>query len=239
VSPDQRQPVTDALTILAGGEIELLGRMPWSSNATFLVRVTLEDEELRAIYKPHRGERQLWDFPDGLYLREVAAYRLAGILGWPIVPETIVRDDAPFGRGSLQRFVEADFDQHYFTLLEEDRHRPALKQMAVFDLVANNADRKGGHCLLDQEDRIWGIDHGLCFNVAPKLRTVIWDFCGEPIPEPLLDDVRRLAGTPAASVELLLAPGERDALWRRAERLAALGVYPDPGEDRPYPWPLV
>jgi len=236
---DERQPVADALTVLAEGEIEIQGRMPWSSNATFLVSVTLDGARLMAIYKPHRGERQLWDFPDGLYRREVAAYRLAQELGWPLIPETIVRTTAPFGEGSLQRFVEADFDQHYFTLLEEDRHHASLQAMAVFDIVANNADRKGGHCLLDSEDGIWGIDHGLCFNVAPKLRTVIWDFAGATIPEPLLADVRRLALEPPASLESLLHPSETEAMLRRAEQVAATGVFPDPGAGRPYPWPLL
>jgi hypothetical protein len=241
---DERQPVADALTpdsltVLTDGEVEILGRMPWSSNATFLFSVSLGATQLRAIYKPHRGERQLWDFPDGLYRREVAAYELAQALGWTLVPETIVRERAPFGVGSLQRFVDADFDQHYFTLLEEERHWPLLQAMAVFDLVANNADRKGGHCLLDRADQIWGIDHGLCFNVAPKLRTVIWDFAGEPIPEERLVDVRRLACDPPPALATLLSPAELEAFVGRAERVATTAVFPDPGEDRPYPWPLV
>jgi uncharacterized repeat protein (TIGR03843 family) len=239
VPTDERQPVADALTVLAEGEIEILGRMPWSSNATFLVLVTLDGAQRQAIYKPHRGERQLWDFPDGLYRREVAAYELAQALGWPLIPETIVRTTAPFGVGSLQRFIDADFDEHYFTLLEEDRHRPALQAMGVFDLVANNADRKGGHCLLDKEDRIWGIDHGLCFNVAPKLRTVIWDFAGQPIAEPLRADLGRLASELPPALEELLSSKENDALRGRAERAAAKGVFPEPSDDRPYPWPLL
>ena len=237
--PDERQPVTDALTVLAGGEMEVLGRMPWSSNATFLVTVTLDGAALQAIYKPHRGERQLWDFPDRLYRREVAAYQLAQALGWPLIPETIVRSDGPFGEGSLQRFVDADFDQHYFTLLEEPRYQAQLQAMGVFDLVANNADRKGGHCLLDRQGQIWGIDHGLCFNVAPKLRTVIWDFAGQAIAPPLLADLRRLALDPPAALGGLLSTSENEALVRRAERVASRGVFPDPGEGRPYPWPLV
>jgi len=236
--PDERQPLTDALTILAHGEIEVQGRMPWSSNATFLLALNLDGAELRAIYKPYRGERRLWDFPDGLYKREVAAYRLATALGWPHVPETIVRDDAPFGVGSVQRFIDADFDQHYFTLLEEPAHRAALEALAAFDLVANNADRKGGHCLLDDAGRIWGIDHGLCFNVAPKVRTVIWDFAGEAIPDPLRDDLRRLALDPPAFDDLL-EPAEQAAMVTRAHRVAEAGVFPDPGEGRPYPWPLL
>ena len=237
--PDERPPVTDALTVLAEGEVEILGRMPWSSNATFLALVSLEGAQLQAIYKPHRGERRLWDFPDGLYRREVAAYQLAQALGWPPIPETIVRESAPFGVGSLQRFVDADFEQHYFTLLDEPRHHPALQAMCAFDVVANNADRKGGHCLLDADERIWGIDHGLCFNIAPKLRTVIWDFAGQPVDEALLADVRRLALEPPEALAGLLADAEVDAVVRRAERLAAKAKFPEPSDERPYPWPLL
>jgi len=237
--PDERPPVADALTVLAEGEVEILGRMPWSSNATFLTVVSMEGAQLQAIYKPHRGERRLWDFPDGLYRREVAAYQLAQALGWPPIPETVMRESAPFGVGSLQRFVDADFDQHYFTLLEEPRHTPALRAMAAFDVVANNADRKGGHCLLDREDRIWGIDHGLCFNTVPKLRTVIWDFAGEPVDETCLADLRRLALDPPEALAPLLSAAEIDAMVRRAERLAATAVFPEPGDERPYPWPLL
>ncbi len=135
----------------------------------------------RAVYKPLRGERPLWDFPDGLYRREVAAYELSAALGWSLVPETVARDDGPYGAGSYQRFVDADFTEHYFTLLEQPDHHDLLRRIAVFDLVANNADRKSGHCLLGDDGNIWGIDHGLCFAVPPKLRTVMWDFAGEPI----------------------------------------------------------
>jgi uncharacterized repeat protein (TIGR03843 family) len=213
--------------------------MPWSSNGTFLAEVELDGVSLPAVYKPHRGERPLWDFPDGLYQREVAAYELSEALGWQLVPETVLREEAPLGAGSLQRFVEADFEQHYFTLLEEPRYHPALQAMAVFDLVANNADRKGGHCLLDGDHHIWGIDHGLCFHVEPKLRTVIWDFGGEPIGGSLLEDLERLAGCVPPALASLLDPTEVAALIRRASRLVRLGVFPAPGEGRPYPWPLV
>jgi uncharacterized repeat protein (TIGR03843 family) len=213
--------------------------MPWSSNATFLATVTLDGVSLNAVYKPRRGERPLWDFPDGLFQREVAAYQLSVALGWDLVPETILRPDAPLGLGSLQRFVDADFEQHYFTLLEDPRHHLALQAMAAFDLVANNADRKGGHCLLDGDGHVWGIDHGLCFHVQPKLRTVIWDFSREPVPGELLDGLERLAGCPPLALEPLLDAAEREALLHRAARVVRLGVYPDPGQGRPYPWPLV
>ncbi|HLY84003.1 MAG TPA: SCO1664 family protein [Acidimicrobiales bacterium] len=239
MSADQRASSASALTILAEGEVEIQGRMPWSSNRTFLVTVSLDGTDLAAVYKPGRGERPLWDFPDGLYQREVAAYELSRWLGWDLVPETVLREDGPLGEGSMQRFVNADFDQHYFTLLDDERHHEALKAMAAFDVAANNADRKGGHCLIDADGHVWGVDHGLCFHVAPKLRTVIWDFSGAPVPENVRDDLRRLAACPPAALDTLLDPAEIGAITRRATSLARLGVFPDPGEGRPYPWPLV
>ncbi|MGH9101588.1 MAG: SCO1664 family protein, partial [Acidimicrobiales bacterium] len=169
--------------------MELRGRMPWSSNATFLVSCTLGGVEMAAIYKPSRGERPLWDFPGGLDRREAAAYELSQLLGWDMVPETVLRGDGPLGPGSLQRFVEADFSQHYFTLVEDASHGEALRRIACFDLVANNADRKSGHCLLGTDGQIWAIDNGLCFHDQPKLRTVMWDFAGEPIPPAMLEDL--------------------------------------------------
>lgn len=237
--PDERPPTAAALTALARGDIEIEGRLPWSSNGTFLVSICYEGVTSRAVYKPHRGERQLWDFPDGLYLREIAAYEVSAALGWGIVPETILREDAPLDTGSLQRFVDADFAQHYFTLVEDEAWHDSLRRIAVFDLVINNADRKSGHCLI-AEGRIWGIDNGLCFHVQPKLRTVIWDFGGEPIPDALRGDLARLAAAPPASLERLLQPREIDALATRAALVARLEVLPDPDPDgRPYPWPLV
>ena len=180
--------------LLRRGEIEVKGRMPWSSNGTYLVHLCLGDEEGAAIYKPHRGERPLWDYPSGLYRREVAVYEVSEALGWGLVPETVVRDDGPFGPGSLQRFVAAHFEEHYFTLLERPELHDALRTMCLFDLIVNNGDRKSGHCLLGEDGRIWGIDHGLCLHEEPKLRTVIWDFAGQPVPAERLDDVARLSG---------------------------------------------
>jgi uncharacterized repeat protein (TIGR03843 family) len=233
------------VTLLAAGRLEIEGRMPWSSNGTFLCSVgeAVDDAgtpQLAAIYKPLRAERPLWDFPGGLYRREIAAYELAAQLGWQLVPETVEREDAPLGVGSLQRFVPADFEQHYFTLLEDSRHHPSLRRMAAFDALANNADRKGGHCLLDAEGRIWGIDHGLCFHTEPKLRTVIWDWAGERIDDALLDDVARLVDAgPSDALARWLGADELDALVRRAERLLRRRRLPQPQSDRPYPWPLV
>ena len=226
-------------TLLECGEMEISGRMPWSSNATFLATVTLGDVWTRAIYKPRRGERPLWDFPAGLDRREVAAYELSEALGWDLVPHTVLRD-GPLGPGSVQRFVDADFEQHYFTLFEAGRHIDRLQAMCVFDVLANNTDRKSGHCLVSVGDDLFGIDHGLCFHEDFKLRTVIWEFAGEAIPADLLSDVRRLCddGLPA-DVTSRLRPVEIDALLARSHDLVAMGHFPvDPTGHR-YPWPLV
>lgn len=233
------------MSLLASGRLEIEGRMPWSSNGTFLCSVGEAVDEagtpqLAAIYKPLRTERPLWDFPGGLYRREIAAYELAVRLGWRLVPETVERADAPLGVGSLQRFVAADFEQHYFTLLDDQRHHRSLRRMAVFDFVANNADRKGGHCLLDADGTIWGIDHGLCFHPEPKLRTVIWDWAGERVEPDLLADVSGLVDPgPGEALARWLDADELDALVARADRLLRRGRLPEPGSDRPYPWPLV
>lgn len=236
---DQRASAPQALSVLAEGDIELQGRLPWSSNGAFVATACLDGCVVPCIYKPHRGERPLWDFPDGLYLREVAAFEVATALGWGMVPETVLREDAPAGPGSLQRFVEADFGEHYFTLIEDERWHDELRRIAIFDLIANNADRKSGHCLL-AEGRIWGIDNGLCFHAHPKLRTVIWEFGDDPVPEGVRDDLARLAASPPSGLERLLHDDEVDALCRRAAAVSRLDRLPDPGPDRrPYPWPLV
>jgi uncharacterized repeat protein (TIGR03843 family) len=164
---------------------------------------------------------------------------VAAALGWFVVPETVLREDAPVGPGSLQRFVDADFEQHYFTLIEDRRWHGDLLRIALFDLAANNADRKAGHCLL-ADQRVWAIDNGLCFHVQPKLRTVIWDFAEEPVPPALRADMARLADAPPPELDVLLTVAEIDALRRRADAVSRLERFPDPGpERRPYPWPLV
>jgi uncharacterized repeat protein (TIGR03843 family) len=236
VPPDE----LSLLPLLERGDVEILGRMPWSSNGTFLVELALDDELTRAVYKPHRGERPLWDFPDGLYRREVAAYELSRALGWDLVPLTIVRDDAPHGVGSLQRFVDADFEQHYFTLLDDERHHPTFRRLAAFDFVANNTDRKAGHCLLGPDDHIWAIDNGLSFHAEFKLRTVIWEFAGEPLDDDALTDLARLADDDLPDrLADLLGAFERDAVRTRARALVRSGELPiDPTGHR-YPWPLV
>jgi uncharacterized repeat protein (TIGR03843 family) len=212
--------------------------MPASSNATFLVELTLDGTVGHAIYKPGRGERPLWDFPPALFRREIAAYLLSEALGWGLVPLTIERE-GPFGEGSLQSFVVADFAQHYFTLREDPAHHDRLRQICLFDLLANNADRKSGHCLI-AEDGIYAIDNGLTFHVDPKLRTVIWDFGGEPIAARWLTDVRRVAeGEIPDTLAALLERDERNALIGRARAVLADGVFPVDHSGMRYPWPLV
>ncbi|MEX2275804.1 MAG: SCO1664 family protein [Actinomycetota bacterium] len=235
----------DAERLLAGGNIEILGLMPRSSNYTFLAKVVPErpeDPEVLAIYKPRRGEQPLWDFPDGtLANREVAAFRVATQLGWPFVPPTVLRD-GPEGPGSVQLFLEFDPQQHFFTLF--DHHESEFRQVAVFDAIANNADRKGGHTLLAHDGRVFVIDHGVCFNAAPKLRTVIWEFEGEPIEADLLADLERLrasldAGSLGRDLAALLTREEIDATLRRTGELLASKVFPSPGDELPYPWPAI
>jgi uncharacterized repeat protein (TIGR03843 family) len=225
--------------LLRTGEIEVLARMPYSSNATFLVDLRDGDDSMRAIYKPTRGERPLWDFPAGLHRREIAAFCLSESLDLHIVPPTVERE-GPFGVGSVQQFVDARFDQHYFTLFESDEHlHDQFRSIAVFDIVANNTDRKSGHCLIDASDKVWAIDNGLCFSVDFKLRTVIWEFAGEAIPSALLDALHRFIADTPACLSRWLDDEEVAAAVERAEILAAGRVFPSDPSGQRYPWPLV
>jgi uncharacterized repeat protein (TIGR03843 family) len=220
----------------------VLGRMPWSSNATFLVKVALDEDETLAIYKPQRGERPLWDFPRGtLCHREVAAYEVSQALGWSIVPFTVLRD-GPAGIGMMQQFVDHDPEEHYFTLLPT--HTEVMRRFAVFDIVVNNTDRKGGHCLLGEDGHVWGIDHGVTFHEHWKLRTVIWDFAGERLSSIERDGLeclaRSLDGPLGAELAELLSPAEIAATHARAEHLLQRGHFPVADDDyRNVPWPLV
>lgn len=239
----------DALvTLMSQGELEISGLMPWSSNYTFLGQVRAGEASAPIIYKPIRGERPLWDFPRGtLAKREVAAFVVCHALGWDLIPPTVLRS-GPHGRGSVQLFVQADMEDHFFTFREEAAFQLQLQQLAALDIITNNADRKGGHCLRSGACRIVAIDQGLCFHVEPKLRTVIWDYAGEPVPPELLADLstlqRSLRSGPQDPVVAALSPllydGEIMALRRRIGELIDAGCYPDPPEDRrPYPWPLI
>ena len=182
----------DAELVLTSGEIEILGRMPWSSNATFLVDITHEDQLVQGVYKPHQGERPLWDFPSGLYKREVAAYELSEALGWSMIPPTVLRD-GPLGIGSVQLFIPCDFELHYFHFLEDPAHHLTLQRFCAFDIAANSTDRKGGHIVADAQNHLWGIDNGLTFHAEFKLRTVIWDWASEPIPDEIRADLATFA----------------------------------------------
>ena len=256
-------PVTDALRT---AELEVVGRFAAASNATLLVRLRGPErtwpelpldpdgdlllaaipEGAFAVYKPQRGEAPLRDFPGGtLYLRELAAARVDDLLGWGLVPATVVREDAPHGVGALQTFVPHDPQEHYFALLEtgDDAVLAQLRRMVVFDLLIDNADRKAGHVLRDRSGRIRLVDHGVSFHVEPKLRTVAWDFAGEPVPEELRRDVGRLeaglARDDAAAFGDLLSEEERRRLVERCRAVADLPTFPPPSGPRPFPWPLV
>jgi uncharacterized repeat protein (TIGR03843 family) len=230
---------TAAMDVLTRGELTVKGRLPWSSNATLLIEAHLDGATALGVYKPERGERPLWDFPRGLYRRELAAWHLSEALGWGLVPPTVPRE-GPHGEGSVQLFIPADFEQHYFTLREDARHHDRLRRICAFDLVSNNADRKSGHCLLGEDGTIYAIDNGLCFHVEPKLRTVVWDFADEPLPAAVRDDLARLAARPLPeALRALLAPAECAALLKRARALLRAGRFPSDTVGRGYPWPLV
>jgi len=232
----------DLLELFSSGEMEIEGRMPYSSNATLLVEVSDEAKSMshRAIYKPGKGERPLWDFPPNLYRREVAMYRLAKALGWDVIPPTTV-GTGPLGEGSVQAFVNADFSEHYFTLIENGVGIEDLKQLCLLDLIANNTDRKSGHCLLGVDGLVYGIDHGLAFHEEFKLRTVIWDFVGDPISAEALSSMEALFSDGLdEELACLLSPAEQQAVLRRLGWLIETKVFPedDTGGHR-YPWPLV
>lgn len=212
------------------------------SNYTFLVKVSYDGFEYPAVYKPSKGEQPLWDFPDQtLAHREVAAYLVSQALGWCFVPFTMLRPDGPYGAGSIQKYIEYDPNYHYFNFTEEDKAR--LKPVMLFDLLCNNADRKGSHVIIEEgTHKLWLIDHGLCFHEDDKLRTVIWDFAGEPIPAELLEPLAHLSSDRnlLADLQGYLSDGEISALLARAKKLTSSRTFPYPPEHRrAYPYPPV
>ena len=237
-----RGPIStaEAVRLLEETAMEILGRMPYSSNATFLVDLSENDAPVaQGVYKPHRGERELWDFPPAIFRREVAAFLLSEQLGWDLVPPTIVRD-GELGVGSLQLFVPAHFEEHYFTLLEAGRFLDEFRRLCAFDLVSNNTDRKSGHVLLGEDGAVWAIDNALSFHAEFKVRTVIWDFAGEPLPDEVIGGLDRLLDDGLdPSLALLLDPFERDAVLARARALRREGCFPHDPTGRRYPWPMV
>lgn len=248
---------------LAAGELELVGRITVASNATFLATV----DGVQVVYKPVAGERPLWDFPDEtLARREVAAYLVSEALGWDVVPTTLLRD-GPLGPGMVQRWREPDAgqdpvdvvapaavrdgwravfrgvgeDDEPLVLVHEDS--AALRRMAVFDVVVNNADRKGGHVLPMPDGHRYGVDHGVTFHVEHKLRTVLWGWRGEALrPDEVAGVVRvrdALDGDLGRRLAALLSDDERAALAARCDRLVRTGVLPGPrGDMPPFPWPF-
>ncbi|NJL93440.1 MAG: SCO1664 family protein [Anaerolineae bacterium] len=244
LAEDRQIALTRALEVLSEGTFgEEQGRLRWSSNFTFLVELCHNETRLKAIYKPQRGERPLWDFPDGtLCYREVAAYRVSEALGWHLVPPTMLREAR--GLGSVQLFIEHNPEITYFNL--DTAFIPVLQQLALFDFITNNADRKGGHCLVGAGSRLWAIDHGICFHVVPKLRTVIWNFAGDPLPADLSPTVealgQQLCDSSTALYGLLaqlITPQEIEAMVTRVQRLLKAGKFPKPGHGPSYPWPPV
>lgn len=242
MQPDELT-VTEIIQLLARGDMEVEAELPWGSNYTLVASVRHNGLRALAVYKPRRGERPLWDFPRGtLCQREVAAYLLSELLGWSLVPPTVLRD-GPYGVGSVQLFIDAVDEAHLFSMQREGIYDRELEQLAVFDVLSNNADRKGGHCLKGSDGRMWAIDHGICFHHEYKLRTVLWDYAGEPLDEAVLADVNRLrqqlrpGGEAETAFDRLLAPAEVRALRRRVERMADTGRHPDSGPGRNVPWP--
>jgi hypothetical protein len=231
----------DQLEVLRHGAVDIEGRVAGSSNQALLVRVTLDGVTGLACYKAEAGERPLWDFDDGLWRREVAAWELDQVLGTDLVPTTIAREDLPFGVGSLQWWVDTATDDHYFTLRERTTLSAWFEDLCAFDVVANNADRKGGHVLFDDQ-RCWAIDNGLCFHEEEKLRTVIWDYADEALPERLVGPLERLARGEDGDLGFYLSADEVVMTRRRARELLAARVFPAPNEENdwpPYPWPLI
>jgi hypothetical protein len=234
-------PPDTSQTVLTNGEIELKGQFTRGNNYTFLVNVCHAGSEILAVYKPTRGEQPLWDFPESsLAGREVSAYLVSQALGFGIVPFTLLRD-GPLGPGSLQQYIEHDPNYHYFSFRPAEIQR--LRRVVLFDLLINNADRKGSHILVQKRTRkLYLIDHGLCFHVEDKLRTVIWDFSGEPIPVDLcaaLDSMHANRDLPAWLAPYL-RPEEVAALVQRAEALLAASQFPFPPDDRrAFPFPPV
>lgn len=236
----------DIERILTEARVEESALLASGSNYVFLLEMCHDDAGTGfAVYKPQRGEAPLSDFPDGtLFKREYASYLVSEALGWHLVPPTVIRSEGlSHGIGALQLFIEHDPSQNYFTL--RDSRADEMKRIAVFDWLTNNADRKGGHCIVDRGGRLWCIDQGLTFHYDDKLRTVIWDFQGQPVPEDLVAQVSALGEKLATDQELraqllqLISPAEVAKLEQRIRQIETSRVFPPPPPWRPYPWPMI
>jgi uncharacterized repeat protein (TIGR03843 family) len=238
---------TEILQILTHGELSEQGLLPYSSNHSFLITATHNGVTLPGVYKPRRGENPLWDFEWGtLCQRETAAYVVSKTLGWNLVPPTVLREGTR-GIGSVQLYISNNDREHYFTIQEDARFVPALRRLALFDFIVNNADRKSGHCLVGDDQRLWAIDHGICFHTEYKLRTVIWEFCDTPIEGDVYNDIKALQASlveehsPLSQVLCqLLTSAERAAMLARAKLLLQHRAFPGPQTHRRnYPWPPI
>ncbi len=239
IRPSQRLYTTDgALEILQEGEAEVRGLFRLGSNDTFLCQVRAPSGSLPAVYKPVRGERPLWDFPTGsLAKREAAAFEVSRLLGWNFIPPTVFRTDGPLGPGSFQEYLDLDLEQNYFLIRDQDPD--ALRRVAAFDIVINNADRKAMHVVRDTAGAIWLIDHGVCFHREWKLRTVIWDFAEEALPDDVIQMLEKITKSkPGVHLSPLLAADEITALESRARALWKAGKFPLPGPGISVPWPV-
>jgi uncharacterized repeat protein (TIGR03843 family) len=233
------------IQILNNGQLDVTGEFLWGSNYTFAVEINHDEGILQGVYKPTQGERPLWDFPrESLARREVAAYLVSEALGWRFVPPTIYREDGPFGPGSLQLYVDHDPEYNYFSFSKD--HLQQLRPVALFDLLINNADRKGSHILFDPDGQIWLIDHGISFHKDRKLRTVVWDFAGETFTDELCSTLAKfetllLPGSDLRDqLDILLELQEVSALAKRSQDLLNARQFPNPHPNRrPYPWPPV
>jgi hypothetical protein len=238
--PPVAVPRADALRLLTEGAISVEGRLVDASNATLYCSVAVDGVTAAAVYKPVRGERPLWDFPDGtLAGREVATYLVSEATGWDLVPPTVLRD-GPFGPGMCQLWVDVDASVDLGALARSDH--PDLRRLAVLDAVVNNADRKGGHLLPRPDGRVQGVDHGVCFSAEDKLRTLLWQWRGAPLPQEALDVLAELRGELQGglgeALASLLTAREVAATVARVERLLTLRCYPQPSPDWPaIPWP--
>jgi uncharacterized repeat protein (TIGR03843 family) len=231
----------DIEEVLRHGVVTIEGRISASSNNALYGTFTLDGVSLAGCIKAEAGERPLWDFPDGLWQREIAAYQFDRFVARSHVPPTVMRDDFEFGVASVQQWVNDNGVDHFFTLRDSGQHDEWLTSLAVFDVLINNADRKAGHVIFDHE-RCWAIDNGLSFHVEDKLRTVIWDWADDPLTDDAHDMVRRALTLPDELLAQWLAPEESDALRERARHLEKTGRLPLPLEDGdypPYPWPLI
>jgi uncharacterized repeat protein (TIGR03843 family) len=241
LTPPVELEVDDALTLLSAGELSVEGRLIDASNATLYCAISSDGVTAACVYKPVAGERPLWDFPDGsLAQREVAAYALSQATGWAIVPPTVYRD-GPLGPGMVQLWIAEDETVDVVSLIRR-RDTLALRRIAVFDAVINNADRKGGHLLPTGDGHVYGVDHGVSFHVEDKLRTVLWQWAGNRLPREIVADLEALRAQFEVDLgerlhELLSTREVRRAI-RRVDRLLATGRHPEPSGDwPPVPWP--